>query len=137
MQLKERLKLLKRARDLKNLHNQMIEEQLNNTVGILPHPSPCGTKHDVGKTQWALLPWRELQDVAQVMTLGVRKYSRDNWMHVPSGERRYFEAAIRHITARQLGEINDPETKLPHLAHAVCCLLFWMWFDTKKRRGHK
>ena len=96
-----------------------------------------GVKHDAGKIQWALLPWRELKQVALVLTKGVKKYSADNWMHVPAAERRYFEAAMRHITARQLGEIKDPETKLPHLAHAVCCLLFWMWFDNTNRRGHR
>jgi hypothetical protein len=96
-----------------------------------------GVKHDGGKRQWALLPWREVGLVADVMTLGARKYSADNWMHVPAAERRYFEAAMRHITARQAGEIHDPETKKPHLAHAICCLLFWMWFDNKNKRGHK
>lgn len=98
---------------------------------------PAGVKHDKEKRQWALLPWRELGKVADVMTHGAKKYSADNWMHVPGAERRYFEAAMRHITARQAGEINDPESRLPHLAHAVCCLLFHMWFDTKNRRGHR
>lgn len=103
----------------------------------LDHEVLTGVKHDNGKVQWALLPWRELKQVAQVMTKGAEKYSADNWMHVPAAERRYFEAAMRHIVARQTGEIKDPETKLPHLAHAVCCLLFWMWFDNKNKRGHK
>lgn len=96
-----------------------------------------GIKKDNGKRQWALLPWREVGQVVDVLTLGVKKYSADNWMHVPAAERRYFEAAMRHITARQTGQINDPETKLPHLAHAICCLLFWAWFDNKNRRGHR
>jgi len=96
-----------------------------------------GVKKDSGKLQWALLPWREVGQVVDVLTKGVKKYSEDNWMHVPGGERRYMEAAMRHIIARQRGEINDKETKLPHLAHAVCCLLFWLWFDNTKRRGHR
>jgi hypothetical protein len=96
-----------------------------------------GVKQDSKKRQWALLPWREMGQVCDVMTLGVKKYSVDNWMHVPGGERRYFEAAMRHITARQCGEINDKETKLPHLAHACCCVLFALWFDNRKRRGHR
>jgi hypothetical protein len=96
-----------------------------------------GKKNDSEKRQWALVPWREMGQVADVLTKGARKYSPDNWMHVPAAERRYFEAAMRHITARQEGRINDPETKLPHLAHAICCLLFWAWFDNTKRRGHR
>jgi hypothetical protein len=75
--------------------------------------------------------------VVDVLGMGVQKYSEGNWKHVKNGEERYFDAAMRHITARERGEINDRESGLPHLAHAVCCLLFWMWFDRKKMRGHK
>lgn len=99
--------------------------------------SPAGVKHDAGKLEWSLLPWREVKQVVKVLTLGAQKYSRENWQHVPGAERRYFDAAMRHLTARRMGEINDPETKLPHLAHAVCCLLFHLWFDNNKKRGHK
>lgn len=96
-----------------------------------------GKKQDREKRKWALLPWKELGLVVDVLTHGCKKYSADNWMHVPGAERRYFEAAMRHITARQKGEIHDKESRLPHLAHVVCCILFWMWFDAKNRRGHK
>lgn len=98
---------------------------------------PSGIKHDNGKRQWALLPWREVGQVVDVLTLGVKKYSADNWMHVPAAERRYFEAAMRHITAWRAGRVNDSETKCHHLAHAICCLLFALWFDNENRRGHK
>jgi hypothetical protein len=96
-----------------------------------------GVKHDKAKRDWALVPWREMGQVVDVLDLGCRKYSADNWMHVPGAERRYFAAAMRHLTARRTGEINDPETKLPHLAHCICCLLFALWLDNQKRRGHK
>jgi hypothetical protein len=103
----------------------------------MPSKTNLGIKQDKEKRQWALLPWREVGIVVDVLTYGCKKYSADNWMHVPAAERRYFEAAMRHITARRAGEIMDRESKLPHLAHALCCLLFWMWFDGQKRRGHK
>lgn len=96
-----------------------------------------GVKADAGKRQWALVPWREMGQVVDVLTFGVKKYSADNWMHVPGSERRYFEAAMRHLTERQAGRIMDPETKKPHLAHAICCLLFWAWHDNQNRRGHR
>lgn len=96
-----------------------------------------GEKHDIGKDQWALLPWKQVRQVVQVLTFGAQKYQPNNWMHVPASERRYFEAAIRHIYARQTGEVLDKESRLPHLAHAICCLLFWMWFDDKNRKGRR
>ncbi len=33
-------------------------------------------------------------------------------------------AAQRHLIAHYSGEDIDPESGLPHLAHASCCLMF-------------
>jgi hypothetical protein len=88
-----------------------------------------GIKFDGEKPRFSLLPLKELWQVVEVLELGAKKYAADNWKYVPNSKQRYFDACMRHITARQLGEVNDQETKLPHLAHAVCCLLFWLWHD--------
>lgn len=85
----------------------------------------------------SLFPVKVLNCVLDVLEYGARKYSADNWKHVENGEVRYYDAAMRHIGARHAGEINDPESKLPHLGHAMCCLIFWLWFDLTKRRGHR
>jgi hypothetical protein len=58
------------------------------------------------------------------------KYSPDNWQRVPEPRERYFSAAMRHLVAWKEGATHDLESGLPHLAHAVCCLL---WFDEKER----
>jgi len=96
-----------------------------------------GIKHDAHKIRWSLLPVNVAKSIIEVLEYGARKYAPDNWMHVPNAELRYYDAALRHITARQAGEINDRESKKPHLAHAMCCLIFWLWFDLTKRRGHR
>jgi hypothetical protein len=62
---------------------------------------------------------------------GAKKYSPDNWKSVPDGKRRYYSAALRHLAAWREGEKLDPETGLPHLSHALCCLLFMSYFDDK------
>ena len=93
-----------------------------------------GTKHDAGKPRASLLPWRELWSVVAVMEFGAVKYGEDNWKTVPNGPRRYFDAAIRHIMAWRDGELDDPESGLPHLSHAICCLLFAAWFDNKPNK---
>lgn len=85
-----------------------------------------GRKDDADKTDWSLMPWKELEDVAKVLTYGAKKYAPDNWKHVENHRDRYFSAAMRHVLAWREGELADPETGLPHLAHAVCCLLFLM-----------
>ena len=84
----------------------------------------AGLKLDAGKPRWSLLPWEALALVVDVLEHGARKYSPGNWAHVPDARTRYFDACVRHLTAWNRGEKNDPESKLPHLAHAICCLLF-------------
>ncbi len=87
-----------------------------------------GLKHDGGKVRTDLLPVRALLSVAEVMTFGASKYGANNWQNVRPRS-RYFGAALRHLFARALGERHDPETGLPHLAHASCCVLFMLSGD--------
>lgn len=92
---------------------------------ILPEPAPTeGVKFDSGKPDWALAQWRTLDAYVRVLTFGARKYAPDNWRKVPNLRARYFAAAMRHVMAWWRGELLDPETGEPHLAHAICCLAF-------------
>ena len=88
-------------------------------------------KHDVGKTQYDLLPPAVLKEVADVLTYGANKYSPNNWMKCESPS-RYYSAAYRHIEAHRSGEKKDPESNLNHLAHAICCLMFVYELDKDK-----
>lgn len=82
-----------------------------------------GTKHDSGKTPYALLPFRALDEVGMVLEFGANKYSANNWR---SGfaYTRLVSAAMRHLVSWLNGEDKDPESGLCHLAHAACCILF-------------
>lgn len=86
-----------------------------------------GMKFDSDKTDWSLMPFAELEDVVKVLMVGAKKYQRDNWKFVDDAERRYFNACFRHIISHRSGELLDKETGLPHLAHAICCLLFLLY----------
>lgn len=95
-------------------------------------PAPAtGIKHDAAKPRWDLVPWESMIPVVSVLTSGAQKYAPDNWRKVPDAHSRYFAAALRHMTAWWGGEINDPETNQPHLAHATCCLLFLIALEGK------
>jgi hypothetical protein len=89
----------------------------------------AGAKHDHGKPRWDLLPWGPVGDVVAVLTFGAAKYAPNNWQHVDEPRGRYYAAALRHLAAWVDGERFDPESGLPHLAHACCCLLFLLWFE--------
>ncbi len=77
------------------------------TGGSLNEP---GKKADAGK----LLPWlffsgfaTALEKVAEVTTLGARKYTPNGWANVPNGPERYMEAAMRHLIYLGQGEKLD------------------------------
>lgn len=86
--------------------------------------APVGKKHDGGKARYDLMPPQTLSEVVAVLTFGAKKYGDENWREVPDALRRYYAAAMRHIEAFRRGEMLDPETGEPHLAHAICCLTF-------------
>ena len=94
---------------------------------------PVGTKHDEGKASWSLLPFGPVKDIVAVLDYGAKKYSPEGWRRVDNARTRYFNAAMRHLTAWWEGERNDPESGLPHLAHAGCCLLFLAAFDKETK----
>lgn len=86
--------------------------------------SSLGRKFDSGKAEYGLLPSHALEEVVKVLTMGAQKYERGNWRFVSDGERRYFDAAQRHLWAWHRGEMIDPESGLHHIAHAATNLLF-------------
>lgn len=89
----------------------------------------AGRKHDSNKPRYSLLPTGTVNQVIQVLEYGAVKYEIDNWQHVPSARTRYYDAAMRHIDDWWNGSEIDEESSLPHLAHAICCLLFLLWFE--------
>lgn len=89
-------------------------------------------KNDAGKWRFSLVPLCALRSVIAVLEFGATKYAPDNWKTVPDARRRYFDAAIRHITAWWSGETADSESGEHHLAHAICCLLFLLWIEGQK-----
>ena len=99
-----------------------------------------GKKFDQGKTEWDLLPLGPVEEVVNVLMHGKEKYGRDNWQLVDNPIRRYYAAAQRHLAAFRRARFDtrspydaiDSESKLHHLAHAACCLLFLLWHERKE-----
>ena len=108
-----------------------LEEYIARLQASGPNSSTktLGVKYDNDKPKWNLLPWSELEDVVRVLTFGAKKYAPDNWKFVNDANNRYMDAAMRHLVARQQGELSDNESDEFHIAHAICCLLFMLWHD--------
>ena len=83
-----------------------------------------GIKYDSEKPKMNLLPPKAIVEISKVLTFGAAKYDAENWRKLDDLQNRYTAGALRHIFAHMDGEQLDPETKLSHLAHAMCCLLF-------------
>ena len=88
-------------------------------------------KADSGKLQWSLLPFEELKDVVRVLMLGAKKYTPDKWKKCDDVT-RYKDALMRHVISYICGDKTDDESRLSHLAHAICNCLFLMWIDNTK-----
>lgn len=82
-----------------------------------------GTKFDSDKPCMELLDPYAMEQLAKVLTFGAKKYAAWNWAKGLSYS-RLAGAALRHIFAYMRGEDLDPESGLPHTAHALCCLMF-------------
>jgi hypothetical protein len=57
------------------------------------------------------------------MLEGASKYGRTNWREGGVKWTVYYDAAMRHLQAAFEGEEADPDSGLPHLAHAMACLV--------------
>lgn len=53
---------------------------------------------------------------------GMLKYGRANWRKAGIRASIYYDACNRHLDAWFEGEDVDPDSGLPHLAHAIACI---------------
>lgn len=90
--------------------------------------SATGGEKGMKPERYDLLPKPGLDAMARVYDFGASKYADHNW-------RRGYEwsksisAALRHMMAFQDGETSDPESGLPHPAHAMfhmAAVLTWL-----------
>lgn len=96
-----------------------------------PIAATTGIKHDQEKVDMSLLSSIAIYKISQVMSFGKKKYTAHNWRggFVWS---RPAAAALRHLFSWLGGEDKDPETGLSHLAHAACCIMFLLEFETTR-----
>lgn len=64
------------------------------------------------------------------MTFGATKYSAWNWAKGMKWS-RLIGALLRHLLDWARGQKLDPESGLPHLWHALCCLVFLVVYEKR------
>ena len=110
------------AEKIKQQWKENMEKQ------IAEHGEDVGIKFDQDKIRMGLLPVRPLEDIAEVLTIGARKYDDHNWRKGFDWSRVY-DSLQRHLSDWKKGIDLDEETSKKHLAHAGCCLLFLLEFS--------
>lgn len=83
-------------------------------------PNEAGAKVDAGKNEYDMALYSfpaALAHVDRVGKFGARKYTKGGFASVPDGQRRYFNAEMRHAVKHQGGELHDPDSRELHLAH--------------------
>lgn len=80
-----------------------------------------------GKEGVDQIPPEVLLEWGKVFNYGEKKYARDNWKKGTEWY-QFYGSALRHLYRFWQGEDIDPESGLPHLAHAlwnVGCLRYY------------
>jgi len=88
-------------------------------------------KWDSDKTSFMGMPqwiWWEMLNVSQ---FGAQRYGQRNWQKCTDVS-RYVDALYRHLLAVVMGQEIDPDSTLPHLAHAMWNLAALRWFQKNK-----
>lgn len=80
-------------------------------------------KFDGDKLRYDLVPPSAVKAMAEVLTFGARKYKPNNWKECQEPE-RYLAALYRHLELWRAGEVNDQDSGMHHLAHAMTNLAF-------------
>lgn len=91
-----------------------------------------GRKDDTGKLRFDLIPPYALERLAEVYTIGAKKYDDRNWEKGISFG-RLFAAMMRHAWRWWAGESLDPEDGQHSLASVAWCAFALMHFESQGR----
>lgn len=84
------------------------------------------------KVRMDLLPWPELEKIAEVYTAGAAKYGDHNWENLENGYERYKGAMLRHLTEVEKGNAIDEDTGCLHIAQVAWNAIAMVHFKLKE-----
>lgn len=102
-----------------------------NTIVWVKQEVP-GMKYSDDKIKYTLIPPYALQEVARNLTVGLRKYAKNNWQKVPNAREKYLDALMRHLESYRRGSKYDPENHEPdmhELSAVIVNAMFLLEFD--------
>jgi hypothetical protein len=78
-----------------------------------------------------MVPPELVIEVGRVLDHGAKKYARGNWKRGMKWRAGCYGSILRHLFAWALGEDNDKDSGLPHLAHAACSIAFLLHYAAR------
>lgn len=114
----------------KRIKNDKYNElkYIYNSIALLVYVLSDCKKIDIKKPLSSLLTLKGIEYICKAREFGIRKYGEND---LDSGDKlekyRWISAYYRHIKAYILGEENDIESGLPHLAHSALNLLLMVY----------
>lgn len=121
-------------------------------------------RYNDNKPQWSLVDFNSLEPLVRVLEYGEHKYSifedhfenrykgsdiskekvieddlqlissgRNNWK-LGFDNNKLLESLARHLFALMRGEINDPESGLPHIGHVLANSMFYAYHNEVKSK---
>ncbi len=98
--------------------------ELLNLYTTDPTTKATNPKDAIGSDKLPLHLWPETATVMGTLGMldGMLKYGRANWRVAGVRATIYIDAVKRHVNAYAEGEDLDPDSGVPHLAHALACL---------------
>lgn len=108
---------VKRAADMAYRHGVDYKGETNSS-------KPTNPKDAIGSDKVPMHLWPETATVLGAMALldGALKYGRSNFRAIGVRSSIYYDAAKRHLNKYFEGQDIDPDSGLPHLAHALASI---------------
>ena len=104
---------------------------MSKALRLTTHPIKA-FKTDQGKLRWDLLPMGPIQEAVKALTIGLQKYPADNWKKDNGfNYSRVYSSLMRHLTSWSMGEDYDQESKLNHLSHVLCNVMFLLEYQLR------
>ena len=102
-----------------------LDACVHKDLDAAPEATHEGLKTDAGKQPWYAMPLTILEPLADVFAAGERKYETFNCMKpFRDPDRRFWDAAMRHLAACQLDPLaRDEETGCYHAAQVAFSIL--------------
>jgi len=107
------------------------------TIITMSNLNQSGVKDDANKLRYDLIPTSAITGLAEVLTMGAKKYTPNGWRSVPNGIERYYAAVYRHLLAWRNGEQIDPESDLHHLKHVMINVAFLLELSSDEKDNSK